>query len=137
MTTVIPPKAKKKTIRETWAALATPKSIKDFTHLCVQAGVWTQDELLDAGFKHAMDEVRVALRALDDQGLPFAGPTSTKAATGNGQIWKQRTLWEAMDYELNVTDRLTQLGGDYRIIEGLAAECFDRYQVTLSVPALH
>ncbi len=136
MATVIPPKGKAANIRATWDALDAPQEINRFTHECIQSGIWSQDEMIGFAFNHAKNEVRTALRALDSQGLPFAGPSPTKATTGSGQVWKQRTLWDIADYEFNVEERVSQVMGEYRVVEGLKAECLDRYHHNIPIPTL-
>lgn len=164
MTTTIPPKAKQKAIRDAWEALAAPMSLTTFTHHCIQAGLWSQDEWFSFAFNYAKSQVARALRALDARGLPFAGPTATaqnhtltekeqqqidSADTEEekerlrqefsevGPLWKQRLLWDLGDYKFNIDDRLGQVYGDYGVIKGLTVECLERFQFQIVIPEFH
>lgn len=67
---------------------------------CLHAGFWSGDEVESLAIDGAKEQVRRALRARDESGLPWAGPTQDRRDTPNGApIWRRRPFWTYQDYE--------------------------------------
>ena len=95
-------------------------------HLIDDYDVYGSEFEREAKVEKVCREARQALRARDDAGLPFAGPTATESPDG-APIWATRQAWLFEDY-----CRTYALYGKaehefHELKEKLADECVQRY----------
>lgn len=107
----------------------------DLARACVDAGIWTQDELDRIAIKSVQELCRRALNVKDAAGLPAASRTTETNDDGQ-PVWKARQLWLFADYELNIRSHIGQRDEDHAVAVKLAAECEARYGKAISIPDL-
>lgn len=112
---------------------------------CQVNDYWTDAELAGKALSKCQDEVRDALGALLEDGMPFAGPMAPvrndeEAEETNGKSygrsrapkWRQRELWTHDDYEWNIHAYLKRGSQNVQVANRLIVEDCDRYR---TVPA--
>lgn len=120
-----PPEAREVRIRRLFGELGGSMTTREFAGECINAGVWTENELSSIQIRGVQSEIRLALRKSDSAGLPFAGQTTERP---DGQpVWKQRPLWLFADYELNICELVSQRDECHATALKLADECADKF----------
>jgi hypothetical protein len=117
-----PAKSRAERIRD----LFTGGSTAELAHICIEAGLWTDDEMKRFQFRAAQNECRAALKEKDSSGLPFAGQTTTRDDEG-ATIWRTRNLWAYDDYEINVKELVLQRDECQVMALALVKECSTRF----------
>lgn len=102
---------------------------------CIQAGVFDETDLNNAGVRWAQTIVAKALREKMVNGIPYAVPTTTTDAAGS-PVWKQYPLWEYEDAEFALTSRVQALQHDYEPIVRLYSYMVDRWGKAPEIPLL-
>ena len=103
-----------------------PMTTADTAKRCVDAGIFSEEEVIAFGMRSIQAEVRKALKRADQSGLPFAGQTTNSDDTG-AAVWSQRAFWLYDDYDLNVRESMTHIRSMYTEAVKLADECEDRF----------
>jgi len=88
-------------------------------------GVWTESENAAAAMRWHKAEVRDALGAPSEEGLPFAGPTTHKK--GRAPIWRQMEFWEKEDYLFNFQCYVERGGSNIEVANKIAVACEARF----------
>jgi hypothetical protein len=101
-------------------------SIAAHTEKCKGVDVWTPSELAGLATRACREEVRRALRAPDDEQMPFAGPTTSVAEDGSPK-WRQRSFWSEDDYALNCSHYREDAASGLEVHNRLALECWQKY----------
>jgi len=94
------------------------------TEYCISEDYWTELEIRARATAALRDEVREALGALDESGLPFAGPTFLRE--GRAPVWRQRAFWDYDDYVYNFNEYRSRAGSNIAVANKIAAECRER-----------
>lgn len=122
-------------IRDVFEGNGGAMTIRDLAHACVDADIWTRDELDLIAFRSVQEQCRRVLREKDSGGLPKVSRTTDTSDDGLS-IWKQRELWLPGDYELNCAEHISQRDEGHTIAVKLAAECEIRFGVAIDIPEL-
>jgi hypothetical protein len=101
------------------------RTIPAHTDLCMTKGLWSESENYAAAFREHKAEVRDALGALTAQGLPFAGPTTTKS--GRAPVWRQMEFWTEEDYHFNFNAYVGRANSNIEVANRIAVACEARY----------
>lgn len=97
-----------------------------FTQRCRDEGIWDDDEWESLAFRQAQNEVRRALKKLDNVGLPFAGQTTITDDDG-AVVWMTRRMWSFEDYAVNINELVEQRDRCHDAAVALADECRNRH----------
>lgn len=103
-------------------------SANAFAQHCIDAGLWTDDELEAIQLRGVAQIVKRELRARDKQRLPFAGQT-TETDDDGAPIWKQRRFWDLDTYLLNISNLETKASTMFEEASALRDEVVDRFGV--------
>jgi hypothetical protein len=122
-------------IREVFQDNGGAMTTLDLARACVDAGVWSPDEMNRIAIKAIQDACRRALNVKDATGLPSASRTTETNDDGQ-PIWKARQLWLFADYEVNVLAHIGQRNEDHIVAVKLVAECEARYGRVIEIPDL-
>ena len=123
-------------IRNEFEAVGGGLTTSQFAAHCIDAGIWT-DEEIDAGIhRWAQSEVRSALKKADIYGLPFAGKTIERDEETKAPIWKQRPFWGFADYVYNIQDLVSQRDVLHQEALLLQSECLSRFGKAPAIPDL-
>lgn len=123
----VPEKSREQRVRDLFAEVGGSMTTARLAVVSVDRGIWTQRELAKFRYQAIQAFVRRALRGLDMTGLPFAGMTVERDEETNAPVWCQRTLWELVDYELNIKELEDQRAKLQTVAVGLRKECELRY----------
>lgn len=128
MLSVQPIESASERIRNEFERIGGGLSTAAFAAHCIEAGIWSEDEVAKFALRGAQSAVRSALKEDDDRGLPFAGQTTEKDDTG-AHLWQLRLLWDLDTYGLNIADLETQSRTLNRKASKLRSECVQRYGI--------
>jgi hypothetical protein len=142
MLTTMPMKSRDQRIRDEFAKVG-PMSVPAFARHCVEVGIWAEHELSQFAITTVQGFIRVALKAPDRSGLPFAGQTVARAdddtETEEGdadpedqpvrraKVWAQRSFWNYEDYDLNIREAVAQRDILHFHATDMADECHARF----------
>lgn len=127
MLTPFPEKSHEQRIREEFERVGGSTATAPFVHHCRDVGIWSDEEWHALAFREAQSAVRRALKTPDAQGLPFAGQTAEREEGESGHVWRQRNLWQFVDYETNIAEHVRQRDSNHWTAVLLADECRARY----------
>lgn len=122
-----PSQSREQRIRDLFREVGGSMTTSRFAAVSVQRGIWSQSELTRFQHQAIQALVRRALRGLDSTGLPFAGMTVERDEDSGAPVWCQRTLWDYVDYQLNIKELDDQTDKLQVIAAGLRRECELRY----------
>lgn len=122
-------------IREVFESKGAAMTIPALAQACVDAGIWTPDELTRLALGKVREDCRRALRVKDASGLPKVSQTAETDDDGL-PVWKARQLWMFADYELNIREHIGQRDEGHVVAVKLAAECEARYGAAIAIPEL-
>lgn len=106
------------------ALFVAGRTVAAHSEYCIDNGLWTDVEIRGKAMKAIRDEVREALGALDDDGMPFAGPTPERA--DGAPVWRQREFWTFDDYVYNYSEYRNRAGANIEVANRIATECRER-----------
>jgi hypothetical protein len=92
-------------------ALFVGSTIQEHTERWINAGLWTESELRAVAARGLRAEVRDALGQITEDGVPWAGPTSTRRPPAEDEsensawapVWRQLDFWSKKDFDYNYT----------------------------------
>lgn len=131
-----PEKSIDQRIRDEFDAVGGGMTTSQFAAHCIDAGVWSDDEITSGTLRWAQSEVRSALKKPDAFGLPFAGKTATTDLETKAPVWRQRTYWEYQDYALNIGELVSERDVLHQNALMLQSECRSKFGKAPSVPGL-
>lgn len=141
MLRTMPIVSKQQMIRDEFERVG-PMTTQAFARHCIDVGIWDADEIGAFAVRAAQAQIRLALKAPDATGLPFAGPTMARGDAeeeaeseepGGASRWAQRSFWAYDDYALNIREAIKQRNIlDFHARE-LANECRDRFGIAPDV----
>lgn len=134
MLKVQPEKSLDRRIREEFETVGGGMSTAAFAEHCIEAGVWTDEEIEAFTLRSAQSEVRRALKKPDVFGLPFAGKTTESDEETGAPVWQQRTFWTYDDYAMNIHDLIAQRDTLHHEAHHLASECNAKFG---KAPSIH
>jgi hypothetical protein len=102
------------------------QSLRDFAVYLATTDIYTEEERLNYQLNGMIADIRRALKSLDNQGLPKAGPTAVTSESGS-PLWTPRDMFSYADYCLNFTGYKQRGRANFVIAERFLAECVERY----------
>lgn len=120
-------------IRQLFGDIGGSMPTYDFAHVCIEHGLYSPEELERAKIQKVQSDIRRALKAPDDVGLPFAGQTAEKSESG-GPVWRQRRYWSFDDYEINITELIDNRDENHESATRLRGECMSRFGRAPEIP---
>lgn len=107
----------------------------ELAQACIEAGVWTEEELQRLAMRAVQDACLRALKKKDHTGLSVCLPSAEQNADSQ-PIWKARQYCLIEDYQVNVRAHIKQRNEDHTVAVKLAAECEQRYGYVIDIPEL-
>lgn len=121
------PKSRQERIIEIFAEQGGYLSPRRLAWAVVEAGVYSDTELRDAGVKWVQAQCIRALKRQDSNGLPFAGPVVHDPDDDDNAPWQPRLDWGYETYVANCEIRANDAASELHIAARMADECLFRY----------
>jgi len=107
------------------AIFQSGQTVAATTELCLDADLWSKNEIRNKATTACRNEVRAALGELQD-GVPFAGPTG--AREDGAPVWRQMEFWSYDDYVYNYQEYRGRGGSNIAVANHIAERCCDQYR---------
>jgi hypothetical protein len=130
-----PTQTREQLIFEVFQAGGGQMTAYELAQACIEAGIWTPEELERLAMRAVQDACLRALKKKDHAGLSVCLPSAEKI-DGAQPIWKARQYCLIEDYEVNVRAHVKQRNEDHTVAVKLAAECEQRYGHVIDIPEL-
>lgn len=120
--------SKEQEIREVFERFGGTLSTRRLAELLVECGTFDEDELLHLAMRQIQNIARRALKDIDRQGLPYAGPSGPEpkeeaagddATERQSPVWVQRELWDYDTACYNLHERAGGIMADVKIYKRL------------------